>query len=227
MSPPISPRFIRRSLLPLLILIFVAAPLASSLKISPTDAPPLTDVPVYSLATLNADGSSDMNILTYCTPVSIRPVRLFALGLYGETLTAENFLRGQGRGGGVLQLLTPRQADVVRTLGGASGRDVDKQKACEDLGHKWVTLGECTDGGGGRNGEDPMVLSGCAHYIRLRQIGESVDGGSHHAVVCAADGMYVGNELEAEEGGGAPVNYLSTGTLRSMGIISELGRVIP
>jgi hypothetical protein len=38
-----------------------------------TTTPPLLDVPTYSLATLNEDGSTNMNILTYATPVAIRP----------------------------------------------------------------------------------------------------------------------------------------------------------
>ena len=39
-------------------------------------------VPVYSLATANEDGSTNMNIVTYASPVSIEPDRLWMVSLY-------------------------------------------------------------------------------------------------------------------------------------------------
>jgi flavin reductase (DIM6/NTAB) family NADH-FMN oxidoreductase RutF len=56
---------------------------------------------VYSLATLNEDGSTNMNIVTFATPVSIEPRRVWAVSLYKHTLSRENF---EARGGGVLQV---------------------------------------------------------------------------------------------------------------------------
>ena len=59
---------------------------------------PLLDVPVYSLATLNGDGSTNMNILTYASPMGIRPERLWQISLYRGTRTHANFahVRTQG-----------------------------------------------------------------------------------------------------------------------------------
>ena len=61
--------------------------------------PPLLRSPTYSLATLNNDfgGSTNMNILTYATPVGVKPVRRWAVGLFrgtrslGAATTAPNF----------------------------------------------------------------------------------------------------------------------------------------
>ena len=50
----------------------LAACIVSALSaLLPTEAPPLLNSPVYSLATLNADGTTNMQILTYATPVGI------------------------------------------------------------------------------------------------------------------------------------------------------------
>ena len=73
----------------------------------PTEAPPVLNSPVYSLATLNADGSTNMQILTYATPVGIGP-RKWAVSLYRPTLTYANWME---RRTGVLQLLAWRHFD--------------------------------------------------------------------------------------------------------------------
>lgn len=39
-------------------------------------------VPVFSLATVNEDGSTNMNIVTYASPVGIEPERLWMISLY-------------------------------------------------------------------------------------------------------------------------------------------------
>lgn len=39
-------------------------------------------VPVFSLATINEDGSTNMNIVTYASPVGIEPERLWMISLY-------------------------------------------------------------------------------------------------------------------------------------------------
>lgn len=79
------------------------------------DSPPPLNSPVFSLATVGADGVTDMNILTYCSPVGIRPTRKWAVSLYRSTLSHQNFVRN---GGGVLQLLRVKHAGLTFTLGG-------------------------------------------------------------------------------------------------------------
>jgi hypothetical protein len=102
-----------------------------------TTSPPLIDVPTYSMATVNEDGTTNMNILTYATPVSTRPDRVWSLGLYKGTLTEQNFVKTRTC---ILQLLTEQHTSIVKTFGGSSGRDVNKEQVCADLGLSWQEL---------------------------------------------------------------------------------------
>ena len=56
-----------------------------------------------------------MNVLTYATPVSIQPCRMWCIGLYGGTLSHENFVRERR---GVLQLLRRSRPTLMRTRRG-------------------------------------------------------------------------------------------------------------
>mmetsp|Transcript_37356 Transcript_37356/g.81915 ORF Transcript_37356/g.81915 Transcript_37356/m.81915 type:complete len:217 (-) Transcript_37356:50-700(-) len=208
----------RRSLLRFTLLLGVwacSSPRAVAHAFQPTSVPPLVDVPVWSMATLNGDGTTNFNILTYATPVSIRPDRLYSLGLYKETLSYQNFCRDRKC---VLQLLTAEHIPLVRLLGGRSGRDVDKERECatisDDVAFGLQELG---------SSDLPKVLPGCACYLRLSASGDIVDGGSHDIAICKVDEMllpsqdYVANT--------SSVDYLSTGRLRELGIITEQGRI--
>jgi flavin reductase (DIM6/NTAB) family NADH-FMN oxidoreductase RutF len=177
--------------------------------LQPTSNPPLLDVPTYSLATLNEDGSTNMNILTYATPVSILPDRVWSIGLFRDTLSEENLRR---TGVCVLQLLTDRHANAISLLGGTSGRDVDKKVECEKLGHVWEDLDE-----------QFQVLPGCASYLKMTVKGGVVDAGSHYIVpFCEVTKMYSDN---GDQDGNENQKHLSTGKLREWGIITEKGRV--
>lgn len=173
-----------------------------------TSLPPLLDVPTYSLATFNKDGTTNMNILTYATPVSVRPNRVWALGLFRETLTEENLLR---KPTAVLQLLTEEQAELVKVLGGNSGRDIKKRQECAAKGFEWIPCDEF---------DGLEVLPGCAHYLQLRIQGGLVDAGSHLvAPFCHVEGMFT-QSTDATES-----QQLKTAYLRELGIINEQGRV--
>jgi flavin reductase (DIM6/NTAB) family NADH-FMN oxidoreductase RutF len=164
------------------------------------------------MATLNEDGTTNFNILTYATPVSIRPARLYSLGLYKETLSYKNFCRDRKC---VLQLLTADHIPLVRLLGGKSGRDVDKEKEC-------ATMSDDPAFGLQELGSDlPKVLPGCAHLLRLSASGDIVNGGSHDIAICKVDEML----LPSEDYVANSVDYLSTGRLRELGIITEQGRI--
>ncbi|GFH57490.1 hypothetical protein CTEN210_13966 [Chaetoceros tenuissimus] len=161
-----------------------------------TSVPPLIDVPTYSLATLDGQGKTCMNILTYATPVSVRPDRVWSIGIFKGTQTHENFSKSKR---GILQLLAPRQSKVVRLLGGSSGKDVDKCEECKKLGFPWIILdGEEVEG----EEEMPLVLPDCVYYLELTLIGDEA------------------NEDEIQQ-----VPYLNTASLREMGIITSAGRV--
>ena len=188
-----------------------------------TGAPPLLDVPTYSLATKDADGNTGMNILTYATPISIKPDRIWSLGLYKGTVAHENFQRS---GKGVLQLLSPSHAKLVKLLGGSSGRDVNKKDECEKLGFTWVK-GEsslsASSSSSIENDDLPDLLPDCIHYMKLRQVGDLIDCGSHDLAICKVESMFVSDGTNID--GGTPSQNLNTGTLRDLGIITEQGRV--
>ena len=201
-----------------------------------TSTPPLLDVPVYSLSTLGSsdnDGSttnnkSTMNILTYATPISIKPYRMWSISLYKGTLSHENFTRDRR---GILQLLCPEHAsckgksgvegELIRLLGGSSGSDVDKRLLCKEMGYEWEQLPNEDDD---NDIEWPKVLPSCVYYLKLELVGDMIDCGSHEVALCKVVSMISSEEItDASE----ELDSLSTRQLRKDSIISELGRVIP
>jgi len=180
---------------------------AAGLALQPTEMPPVLSSPVYSLATLNADGTTNMQITTYATPVGVSP-RLWAISLYRPTATHENFLN---RRSGVLQRLCGRHASLVYALGGRSGRDDDKAAACAAAGFPWLESPETWE---------ERLLPGCASYLRLVQVGELQSCGEHDLVLCRVEGML------APGGEAMDDDALSSAQLREMGIITDRGKAI-
>mmetsp|Transcript_63519 Transcript_63519/g.187516 ORF Transcript_63519/g.187516 Transcript_63519/m.187516 type:complete len:209 (-) Transcript_63519:37-663(-) len=202
-----------------LFIVLVLSAVNAGCSLELTSTPPLLDVPTYSLATLGRNGRTGMNILTYATPVSIRPERVWSIGLFKGTVAHENF---RDRRSGVLQLLRTPHYKVVKLLGGASGRDVDKEAECAKLGFPWMSMSkECEED---QNEESHLVLPGCASYIKLTLLGDLIDAGSHDIALCRVESMLTDDDSSHEEGNEKP-SYLSTAALREMGIITEQGRV--
>jgi len=220
---------------------FSAEPSAKTAIVA-TDVPPLLDVPVWSMATLNDDtndnekpaagATTNMNLLTYATPVSIRPNRLYALGLYKETKSRENFLREKTC---ILQLLSAsneKHVEIVRLLGGTSGKDVSKEDELSSA--HGIDLRELPAEKGVQGGL-PKVLPGCVRYLQLSMVGDEIgdyDGGesSHDVVICKVDKTWTSSELNSGEKDGNCDNggdHLSTGWLRELGLITEQGRIAP
>jgi hypothetical protein len=192
--------------------------LGSAALLAPLDGPPVLSSPVYSLATLNPDGSTNMQILTYATPVGIAP-RTWALSLYRPTQTHANF---KARRSGVLQLLTEKHANLVYLLGGQSGNDIDKAAACKEAGFAWLDAPDMVDEGGWAGG-GPQLLPGCAAYVRLvQEDGDELRAfGEHEMAVCRVDGML--GDSDAADFDGA----LSTRACRDLGLITDRGKAIP
>lgn len=180
-----------------------------------TSNPPLLNVPTYSLVTRDKDGNTGMNILTYATPVSMRPDRVWSISLYKGTVSHENFSK---TGSGILQLLAPCHAEAVRILGGSSSRDTDKRVECEKLGISWINSGIS---------DFPEVLPDCVYYLKLKQLGEMIDCGSHDVAICGVESMLVPDDgvVPVDNEGKPRDGYLNTGLLREKGIITEQGRV--
>ena len=221
--------------------LFVIFPIeASSWPLSLTEKPPLLDSPTFSLATRNRENESNittnMNILTYATPVAVRPRRVWCLGLYKDTLSYENWVR---TGTGILQLLSDEADDnhvaVIKILGGSSGRDVNKETACADVGCTWIHLPDVNKSGESNDNDDShvpiapiQVLPNCVSYCRVSAIGEVIDMGSHAIAICQVDEMYASEDDEGRRRqllNTKKRRHLSTSKLREMGIITEQGRV--
>lgn len=50
----------------------------------------LLSTPVYSLSSEGSEGRNTMNMITYASPIALRPQRKYALGLYVQSLTYQN-----------------------------------------------------------------------------------------------------------------------------------------
>ncbi|KAL7449768.1 hypothetical protein ACHAWC_001794, partial [Mediolabrus comicus] len=207
-----------------------------------TTIPPLIDVPTWSLSTKpgnndDTDAVSTMNILTYASPVAIQPYRMWSISLYKGTLSHENFVKERR---GILQLLRLEHAfckvdddidggkhgALIRVLGGSSGRDVDKETVCEELGFPWQTL-ECKGESKANDDNDvwPKVLPHCVYYLKLELVGEMIDCGSHDVALCRVVDMVMTTDDENINTNTNELDYISTRKLRDMDVISELGRI--
>ena len=142
-------------------------------------------------------------------PAGVSP-RLWAVSLFRKTLSRANFVE---RGGGVLQILCEPHAELVYALGGLSGRDVDKAATCADAGFAWVAAG---DG-------QPMLLPGCAGFVRLTQLGELQDAGEHDLALCRAE-FFADPDVASLSA--KATTHLSSAALREAGIITDRGRAV-
>jgi flavin reductase (DIM6/NTAB) family NADH-FMN oxidoreductase RutF len=171
------------------------------------DEPPPLSTPVYSLATRNlADESTNMNIVTFVTPVSLRPQRIYALSLYKGTLSHENFIE---RGWGILQLMKQGHAPLVEILGKRSGRDMDKRGYSAAEGFIWVPVDEVW------SPESIDLIPDAAAYLTLQMISFH-DAGDHDVALCSlthVSGLVGPNEDLSED-------VLYTQHLRDVGLLA-------
>lgn len=176
------------------------------------ETPPLLNVPVYALATLGPDGRTNMNILTYATPVGIRPSRMWCISLYRKTMSHANFL---ARRSGVLQLLQKEHASLIYLLGGQSGQDatLDKAEGCKAQGFEWQR----------HDAVEELLLPGCTAYLDLVLEGDTIDAGDHGVAICRVRSMLYAHPNSAPPADGA----MLTSFLREKGLISDVGRAIP
>ena len=191
--------------------------MALALSSSPIPPPPPISMPVWSLACPPSSGASgttttSMNIMTFCTPVSISP-KLWAISLYHETLTKDSFLE---HGYGILQLLTPSQHPLVGILGKQSGYRRDKQNACRQIGIHWEQIRD-----------NLYVLPECAAYLEIKVQSTTIEAGDHVVVICQVtqNGVWRNGKLHWLGPDDAPPtpldapNVLYTGWLRDQGIL--------
>lgn len=77
---------------------------------------------MWSLSTVSDDGTPNMNICGYVTNISMQP-KMMLIAMYHHTKTLDNAQRNRKA---LLQLLTTKHVDIVRTCGRQSGRQIDK-----------------------------------------------------------------------------------------------------
>eukprot|EP00521_Asterionellopsis_glacialis_P007765 CAMPEP_0195283294 /NCGR_PEP_ID=MMETSP0707-20130614/1890_1 /TAXON_ID=33640 /ORGANISM="Asterionellopsis glacialis, Strain CCMP134" /LENGTH=273 /DNA_ID=CAMNT_0040342433 /DNA_START=69 /DNA_END=890 /DNA_ORIENTATION=+ len=176
--------------------------------------PPPISMPVWSLSSplLNVprEGTS-MNIVTFATPVSVAPPKLWTISLYRNTLTKEAFFSS---GIGILQLLNPSQKSLVPLLGKRSGYEEGyyKRNECQKVGYTWIAGNGCNlliktdettayDGDDGNSSDTAMasvisqedrsalesieLLPECAAYILVKLLPRpTIDAGDHEVAVC-------------------------------------------
>ncbi|CAM9351394.1 unnamed protein product [Ectocarpus sp. 6 AP-2014] len=163
-------------------------------------APPALSVPVFSLATVNEDGSTNMNIVTYASPVGIEPERLWMVSLFKSTLSYENFIR---EGWGVLQLLQRNHAPLVPILGQSGGRDTDKAGRCAEQAFPWDEP-SCMN---------VAIIPGCGSYVTLHMVSKQ-SAGDHDAIICR-----IGDIFGPDKDASSWLEVLESGHLREAGII--------
>ncbi|KAA8496982.1 hypothetical protein FVE85_0711 [Porphyridium purpureum] len=156
---------------------------------------------VFSLATLNRDGSTNMNIVTYVTPVSIHPQRLWALSLFVDTQSHENFTRSRVAR---LQLLCKDHARLVPLLGKQSGRHVNK---VHELARMGVELENVVVPSEKSLEDNPafalQVLPGIQGFVDLRWNPERqvsrIPCGDHDLFICALEYFHACGPDEQED----------------------------
>ena len=165
---------------------------------------------------------------------------MWSISLYKGTLSHENFAKERR---GILQLLRPehalckvdddidggRHGAMIRVLGGSSGRDVDKETVCEELGFPWHRLeckGESKADGDDDNDNWPKVLPHCVYYLKLELVGEMIYCGSHDVALCRVVDIVMTTDDENINTNTNELDYISTRKLRDMDVISELGRIM-
>lgn len=182
---------------------------------------PKLNTPVWSLATLNSNKNTNMNIVTFVSAVSIKPEPLWALSLYKSSLSYELFLKN---GWGLLQLLHgDKHTTAVMLLGKKRGRDTNKLSLLNDIDidlesiplHSLPVEAKSTDGLIPSSAhisvlkESPVVV-----FLEKSQAHPVVDVGDHDLILCR-----VRSSFSVNGGAVTAQSALMTQTLRDLGLI--------
>jgi flavin reductase (DIM6/NTAB) family NADH-FMN oxidoreductase RutF len=121
------------------------------------------DQPVYSISSA-AEGSANMNICTYATPVTLHP-KNYVVAIYKNTRTLELVQRNPKF---ILQFLEKSQYRWVNLLGKKSGKETDKISLIRD---EIFFLGPYP------------ILSRALAYVIL-EVSHWIDAGDHFCAFC-------------------------------------------
>ena len=137
-----------------------------------------TDLPVYSISSKHLE-EFNLNICTYVSGASMSPKRM-TVAIYKDTKTLELAKKEKSI---VLQLLSSKQINLIKTLGFKTGYKYDKVAYLEKKGliEEW---------------EKFKILKDALAYIHLHQK-EELDAGDHILFLYDVVGFY--NNLDAKE----------------------------
>ena len=135
-----------------------------------------------------------MNIVTFCSAVSVASPKLWIVSLYYDTLTKDSFLAASVSDNddeniAVLQLLRPVHKELVPVLGKQSGYDTaySKQEECAQRGFPWVANTVVAVDKEQQQQPPPttalQLLPDCATYIYLKLI-NTMPAGDHVVALC-------------------------------------------
>eukprot|EP00879_Flechtneria_rotunda_P033163 GHRR01036704.1.p1 GENE.GHRR01036704.1~~GHRR01036704.1.p1 ORF type:complete len:140 (+),score=35.26 GHRR01036704.1:419-838(+) len=139
-----------------------------------------------------------MNMITYASPIALRPQRKYALGLYVQSMTYKN-MKETGRG--VLQILQECHAPLTQLLGKTSGKDTDKLAQLQSMG---IRISEAYG---------LPILADAVGIMDLKVVSDFICAGDHEVVICDV----VDFETLSPVGGRSTALY--TGYLREIGLI--------
>ncbi len=152
---------------------------------------PKYNVPVYSLCTVDNDGNTNMNIITYAAAVGIRPASTWTISLYKTTKSYQNFMKN---GFALLQLLDEEHhAGIVPLLGQQSGKDINKITKLHELN---TPLTQVTTSMFNRNDlktDYITVLSDSINILALQRKEniDAVNAGDHDVFFCNVINSYI------------------------------------
>lgn len=210
-----------------IVLLIFSGCAALGIRLAPSSVNPRARVPVFSLATFNADGSTNMNVITFATAISIKPEPLWAISLYKNTLSHENFFNFGG-GWGMLQTLDITHIDAIDLLGKSSGRDVDKIRKMKDEGKialQVLPLDALThDPSSPANRSSTRsitLLSSSRAILSIQRVPsyDILDAGDHDVIICRVLETF-SLESSDDEVSSVVHDVLDTQMLRQHGIIS-------
>ena len=150
------------------------------------------DLPVWSLSTINQDQqmlqSSNMNLITYAYPVSIKPTVKWAISLYKGSLTHQNFKASRW---GMLQRLTTTHINAFTILGKQSGYKINKIDALTSLGYDLTAINHSQLNRMINSADTDMATSIDSHDIDASVRGSMDFSNTERKVMIFTDSSYV------------------------------------
>ena len=152
---------------------------------------PKYNVPVYSLCTVDTEGNTNMNVITYAAAVGIRPTSTWTISLYKTTKSYQNFM---ANGFALLQLLDEEHhAGIVPILGKQSGKDINKITKLHEIKTPMTQVATKIFNRNDLKTDHITVLTNSINIIALQRKEniEAVNAGDHDVFFCNVINSYI------------------------------------